>query len=52
MRYKRWKCNTCGRMYNHKFTSCNICKNKKFGMLYSLNKLPNLYFEYERLFKQ
>jgi ribosome-binding protein aMBF1 (putative translation factor) len=49
----RWKCEMCGRKISYKVSPlndvCNRCKNKNIPNLYSLNKVPEQYFEFEKI---
>ena len=50
----RWKCQVCGRKISQKVAlpsdTCKRCKSKNLQPnLYSLNKVPQQYFEFEKI---
>jgi len=49
----RWTCGVCHRKISQKISPpsdvCNRCKSKSLPNLYSLNKVPEQYFEFEKI---
>jgi hypothetical protein len=50
---KRWTCEKCGRKVSLKLSPnkgvCDRCEGKPNPNLHSLNKIPQQYFEFERI---